>query len=77
MAHEPHLRVIALWRKSSNIALAGRLADTAEVPVNLFWRRMGMSFSTPLLIDRRRSAFVPKADIRQASFDQLVGAAKG
>src|SRR5262249_56628714 len=30
MAHEPHLGVIALWRKSSNILLAGWLADTAE-----------------------------------------------
>jgi hypothetical protein len=30
MAHEPHLRVIALWRKAGNVLLAGRLADTAE-----------------------------------------------
>src|SRR5262249_79980 len=30
MPHEPHLGVIALWRKPSNVLLAGRLADTAE-----------------------------------------------
>src|SRR5215472_10884424 len=30
VAHEPHLRVIALWRKPSNILLAGWLADAAE-----------------------------------------------
>jgi hypothetical protein len=30
MPHQPHLGVIAPWRKSSNIVLAGFLADTAE-----------------------------------------------
>src|SRR5262249_10834800 len=30
MPHDPHLGVIALWRKPSNILLARRLADTAE-----------------------------------------------
>src|SRR5262249_15698612 len=30
MPHEPHLGVIALWRKPSNILLAGWLTDTAE-----------------------------------------------
>src|SRR5215471_7686354 len=30
MPHEPHLRVIALWRKPGDVTLAGWLADTAE-----------------------------------------------
>ena len=28
--HDPHLWVVALWRKPGNVALAGCLADTAE-----------------------------------------------
>src|SRR3974377_1055084 len=30
MPHDPHLGVITLWRKPSNVAPAGCLADTAE-----------------------------------------------
>jgi len=30
MPQEPHLWVIALWRKPSNVLLAGCLADAAE-----------------------------------------------
>src|SRR6516162_11136459 len=30
MPHEPHFGVIALWRKPSNVLLAGCLADAAE-----------------------------------------------
>jgi hypothetical protein len=30
MPHQPHFGVIALWRKPSNVFLAGCLADAAE-----------------------------------------------
>src|SRR6516164_4196607 len=30
MPHDPHLWVIALWRQSGNVVLAGCLADAAE-----------------------------------------------
>jgi hypothetical protein len=30
MSHDPHRRVIALWRQPSNVVLAGWLADMAN-----------------------------------------------